>query len=373
MTCTHDSSEGDLSSSFVERRRILTKNIDDLRDPQRLYIPGASSLSAIDPILLADHPERVELSLPSTLPSASRNTQCVDGLPRLEYRLRVAQAMDALHHIRLSRRLLRVLVVKSQVHITSTQKPGTRTRSVFDKAKTKLTQAVSTYRVSWKAIKNLAPNEEFGRWKDTLLELKDCDIRGPGQDEPRTSASRSVQSWIWTTALQTSTSAEDPDLNAALRVEWCKAQEQAKRHEEEVELVVEEMRRTLVTFELNACEWDRRATSPSLPNPTVEAAAAAGVVAYARKQANLQRKLITVFIDGWRDILEGQPLAASWFGKHPHPPKNQRRRLPCNVQLYHSAPSAQHVDTPGVGGSHSNLDTASLDATRLSFGCFNDR
>ena len=48
-------------------------------------MPGTDSLDAMDPILLADHPENVDLRLPSALPPTSRNTQCIDGLPRLEY------------------------------------------------------------------------------------------------------------------------------------------------------------------------------------------------------------------------------------------------------------------------------------------------
>ena len=49
--------------------------------------------------------------------------------------------------------------------------------------------------------------------------------------------------------LQGSVSGDDQDLSSALQVEWCKAQERATRYEEEIELVVEEMRRTLVFFE----------------------------------------------------------------------------------------------------------------------------
>ena len=315
-------------------------------------MPGAGSLNGVDPTLLADHPENVELWFPSTLPSASRNTQCVVGLPQLEYRLRFAQAMNALHDIRLSRRLIRVLTTKSQSHITAPQRPGTRTRTVFDRAKAKLAEAVATYRASRKAIKSLAPDEEFGPWKNTVLKLEDEDIRGPGREEYEPSRSRFVQSWIWTTAAHTSTSAEDPDLDAALRIEWCKAHEQAKRYEEEVELVVEEMRRTLVTFQLNACKWDERATSPppSPPRP-VEAVAAAGVAAYAHKQADTQRKLIDVFIRDWYEVLKEQPLAASWLNNYTRPSQKQRHRLVSNVRVYHSASPTPHGDTLNVGNA----------------------
>jgi len=325
----------DPSNSFVERRQALAKNITSLRDPQRLYMSGTDSPNIIDPIVLADHPENVELWLPSALPLASRDAQCIEGLPELEYRLRFAQAADALHNIRLYRRLLRTLTIKSQIHITNTQRTSTRSRSIFDKAKAKLAQAVATYRASRKAIMNLASNEEFGSWKDVLQELKDCDIRGPGREESETSESRFVPSWIWTTVLQTLTSAEDPDLNDTLRIEWCKAQERAKRYEEEVELVVEEMRRTLVTFELNACEWDQRATSISLHTP-LASAVTTGATAYAHKQADIQRNLIKVFINDWYEVLEKQPLASSWLRKYPRPPEYQRHRLICNVRRYHS-------------------------------------
>ena len=63
------------------------------------------------------------------------------------------------------------------------------------------------------------------------------------------SESHYVPSWIWHMPLQGSVSGDDQDLSSALQVEWCKAQERATRYEEEIELVVEEMRRTLVFFE----------------------------------------------------------------------------------------------------------------------------
>ena len=302
-------------------------------------------LSAINPILLADHPEDVKLWFPSALPPTSRNVQCIDGLPQLKYRIWFAQAANALHDVCLFYRLLRVLTVKSQAHITNTQRTGTRTRSVFDKARAKLARAIATYCVAWKAITDLAPSEEFGLWKKILLELRDCDIRGPGREDSEPSTSRFVQSWIWTATIQTSTSAEDPDLDVALRIEWCKAQEQAKRYKEEVELVVEEMRRTLVTFELNAREWDQWATSPSFYS-SVEGTMATGAIAYAHKQASIQRRLVGVFINDWYKILEDQPLATSWLSKYTRPPKNQRHCLVCNVRLYHPTSSVTHPDAP---------------------------
>jgi hypothetical protein len=83
-----------------------------------------------------------------------------------------------------------------QSHIGNTQK--TRNRSLLEKVNAQSRQAVATYRAS---------NEKFGKWKGTLRELL-----GPGNQEPRVSQS------------------------------------------EFVELVVEEMGRTSVTFKRNAKE-----------------------------------------------------------------------------------------------------------------------
>ena len=356
-SCNTD--DEDSPESFVESRRALVDDIDGLRDPQRLYMPGVGPLlETIDPILLADHPENVELWLPSALPPASQTTHCATGLPQVEYRLRFAQATGALEQIRLCRRLLRVLAAKTQSHITNTQKTATRTRSVFDRAKAKQSEAVTTYRVARKAIEKLAPDEKFGSWRDTLLELKDSDIRGPGREESETSESRFIQSWIWTTAAKTSTSADDLDLNVALRVEWCKSQERAKRFEEEVELVVEEMRRTLATFQLNARDWDERAASIPEHTPILGSTTVAGAVAYAYKQADIQRRLVEVFLKEWHGVLEDQPLAAPWLCDYALPQASHRRRLVNNIKLYHSA-STPPVDAPQVNAiPASSVDVA---------------
>lgn len=307
-------------------------------------MPGViPDLDAVDPVLLADHPENVGLHLPSTLPSGLREAYCTEGLPLLEYRLRCAQAADSLNDVRRFRRLLRLTTVKAQSHITGTQK--TRSTALFDNVKAKLTRAVSTYRTSWSAISNLAPNEEFGHWKKTFLKLEHCDVRGPGREEfePSTSNSRHVESWIWTTSPQVSTSSEDPDLHAAIRIEWCKAQERAKRYEEEVELVAEEMRRTLTTFEWNACEWERRATSPP-GSPVADDLVAAGITSYAYKQAYVHRKMISIFVNDWYKPLKDKSLGSPWLDKFAPPPEDKRRRLVSNVQLYHSGSLPSDAD-----------------------------
>ena len=311
-------------------------------------------IDSIDPVLLADHPENIELWLPSAFPPSSLHAQCADGLPQLEYRLRCAQAATALHDIRNFRRLTRILAVKTQSHIANTQRTATRTRTLFDKVKIKLGQAVSTYRTARKAIANLAPDEEFGPWKASLLELRNEDVRGPGCDENQPSKSRFVQSWIWTTAPQVSASPEDPDLQAALRVEWAKAQERAKRYEEEVELVVEEMRRTLVFLEWKAKEWTSFAISPPLGNSAIDTTAVNGITVYAKKQADIQRRMAKLFLEDWYHLLARLPFKVKWLKNYPRPPEIKRRRLISNVRLYHISSYNPQTDPLEAGGEISD-------------------
>ena len=294
-------------------------------------------IDSIDPVLLANRPERIELWLPSAFPPSSLHAHCTDGLPELEYRLRCAQAADALHDVRNFRRLTRILAVKTQTHIANTQRTSTRTRTLFDKVKIKLSQAVSTYRTARKAIANLAPSEEFGPWKESLLELQNGDIRGPGTDESQPSNSRSVQSWIWTTAPQASASPEDPDLQVTLRIEWAKAQERAKRYEEEVELVVEEMRRTLSFLEWKAEEWLSFAASPTSGASAIDTVTVNGVTAYGKKQADIYRRMAKLFIDDWYHRLARLPFKVKWLKNYPRPLKIKRNRLVSNIRLYHNA------------------------------------
>ena len=306
-------------------------------------MPGSEPLiDAINPVLVADRPEDVPLWLPSALSSTSCDTQCIDGLPKLEYRLRYAQALKALHEVRHFRRLMRALSLKRQSHIATTQR--TKSRSLNDKVNVKLNQAVSTYRTSRKAIGKLAPNEEFGAWKKTLLELRPGDIRGPGREESETSESCFVQSWIWTMAPQHSASVADPDLQAALWVKWCKVQERAKRYQEEMELVVEEMRRTWVTFEQRALEWNSHSTSPPFDASAIDATVVAGIKAYAHKQADVQLGMASIFVDDWYHLLEKLPFEVPWLRRFPRPPETKRHRLVSNVQLYHSGSHTPELD-----------------------------
>ncbi|THV00681.1 hypothetical protein K435DRAFT_656712, partial [Dendrothele bispora CBS 962.96] len=106
-------------------------------------------------------------------------------------------------------------------------------------------------------------------------------------------------------------------------VEWCKSYARAKRWEEEVILVKEEMRRSLVTLEHNAMNWEGRKIYLGLlkegkgewdPVWTLtreyigplssgtDEAHAEGVNAYANSQAFIYRQLAARFKKLWAGV-----------------------------------------------------------------------
>jgi hypothetical protein len=312
-------------------------------------------LDGIDIVLITDHPENVQLWLPSDLPQSSRDELCTPGLASMEYHHRYAAAIGALQDIRRFLQFSQAIITKTQSHISNTQK--TRNNTQTKKVRQKIALAAATYRVCRSAISKLAPNEEFGLWKDHLQELAQDDLRGPVRGDSETSESRHQASWIWTTPALSSRSTDDDseDLHAALRVEWCKAQERASRWEEEVELVVEEMRRTLVYFKWLAHEWEKKATLRVDTSSPTDDVTMAGISAYAHKQAALYRKLVDIFINNWYECLKAKSLGSPWLEAYPEPPPAKRGRLVSNVKHYHDT-SKSPINAAGDSESEDGVE-----------------
>ena len=147
-----------------------------------------------------------------------------------------------------------------------------------------------------------------------------------------------------------------------MRTEWCKATARAQRFEEEVELVVEEMRRTLAFFEWTAGDWERRAQD-RLGEPRVDDGVVGGLVAYATRKAAHFRELITVFLQEWYHPLHRKSLGSSWLTHYPCPETAQRHRLPSNVAAYHSSAEPYVDDMDGALVNDPPSDTESGFAT----------
>ena len=84
------------------------------------------------------------------------------------------------------------------------------------------------------------------------------------------------------------------DLNKGIRVEWCKAFARLRRWQEQIPLVREEMRRTLVSLAHRADGWRARATADKR-----EGALGEGARAYALAQQRAYKGLGEHFRAMW--------------------------------------------------------------------------
>jgi hypothetical protein len=98
----------------------------------------------------------------------------------------------------------------------------------------------------------------------------------------------------------------------ALRVEWCRSRVRVMRYAEEVELLLEEMRRVLAFLEWDRDQWNNRAlyirqadadTHP--PTPSLSHGKTIfeeGLRAYALRQASIRQHLFDTFAQQWHNV-----------------------------------------------------------------------
>lgn len=290
--------------ALYERRTALRKRIQKLRELQGVYMPGALPLLAQLPAAQTDTElmEGVRLGLPSDIARAHRETACTQGLVDLESRLREAQCRDALQDIRNKLHTLHHLYQFKKGNVRH-QGPNTRARSELDQHAQKRDRAVAKYRRARSAKLAL---DGPGEWELVLRELRDEDIRGitPGEDEVNMKPSKKRKrntavsgpgeghrkiSWIW----NASDAAGNASHVESLRIEWLKARARSMRWQEETKLLPEEMRRSLVSLQVEEDGWLGRAA----PRDGADARLQEGLTAYAMDQALMRRSMRVMFRD----------------------------------------------------------------------------
>ena len=342
-------------------------------------MPRCSTLlDNIDPASIIDAPESTKLWLPSALPHASRDASCAADTPLIKFWLRYAQAVDALDHLRRLRRLIQGLRLQKLKHPVPTQGTTTRSRGVFEGLHVRIAQVSARYRDARTALLQLHPSSA---WTSFLQELTNSDVSGPGPEDDTTSKSKYVPTWIWLSRapstppdlpgslppapthppvrvsapppVHTPTADKDHKISEKevedyMLVDWAKAHECAKRFEEEVELCVEEMRRTLVFFSWKASEWERhaelRANSDKPPSEDV----LQGLQAYAYRQAGTFRKMVKVYVSDWYGCLQPKGLGTDWLPAYSDlvVPRKGWNRIPSILQ---PSPGQHEVeDDPGM-------------------------
>lgn len=146
----------------------------------------------------SEHPERINLWLPSSLPKSLWETGCAPGLVTKEHRLRLAQADDALNELRRQLRISASILDYKKATIKGTsQKMGTRARTVMVRFHDKTYRCAERYDAAYRALTIFDPD---GIWNRRLLPLdhaKDLRLPRRDKDDDPTSEGRRALSWIW--------------------------------------------------------------------------------------------------------------------------------------------------------------------------------
>ncbi|KAI9069574.1 hypothetical protein FKP32DRAFT_1559434, partial [Trametes sanguinea] len=328
-------SDGD-AADILERRNILRKRIGHWIEAQSVYMPTVPQLriqtntavpqaSALEdepsesdataeaPTASASLPEDIALWLPSSLPPALNDGDMLRRLANMESRLRLAQLEDSLADIRRLRRILQNVAQFKRLNVSGTgNKPNTRIRALFTKFQRKQSRSADRYRAAYRALSALDPG---GEWKRVFRELLDKDLTGPGQDDDSLGEGYREISWIWRVPTDVDSDADHAtEYNVSMRAEWARAKARAERWEEEIELLVEEMRRVVAYFQWQATWWEQQAdrrngmpfTAP-LPLDLMD-----GVRAFAMKHGEQFRGLAFKCARRWTPLLIGLGRTPAW-------------------------------------------------------------
>jgi hypothetical protein len=316
------------SANIHEKRSVLRRRIEKWKDVQSIYMPAVGELQPSSPPSDSPlHPENIPLRLPSAIAPEVRSTRCVEGLPDKEWRLRVAQANDALRDLQ---RLLRVkagLWHFKGTQVGPSQRSSTRTRSMIARFGIKISRTANRYRSARCALLNLRPDDPA---VSHFRELKDEDVKGPHRDPDDVSEGRRELSWIWLVRRSGTAEGDEsdesdeakindctfyhhsllsmPHICSGLRVEWSKARARAARWEEEVHLLAEEMRRILWYLHWRSEWWLRQGVARG--DTSLELGE--GIVAYAAKQHALLQEMGVRFAAQWWHVVATNGLDVNW-------------------------------------------------------------
>ena len=194
---------------MLEQLNALRRKIEAWFKIQQAYIPGIERVRDLQSKGLKDP---AAFDLPLLLPSSSPAVPVNTSLQDIEWRLRHAQAHDALEGIRRHLRLCSHLY-RFKDRFIQGQRANTRARSVIQTAQDKVDEHASRYCRARTALTSLGPVLGKSRWERTFQVLGDEDIRQMTEGEAGQSEGKRTLSWIWrSTPLVGPEDADNPEL-----------------------------------------------------------------------------------------------------------------------------------------------------------------
>lgn len=191
-----------LQQTTVQRRETaLLKKIEAWSKVQLLYMPCVAAIRARDTAKATkdgaddEAAYQIPLYLPSSLPSGTR---CEKQLQEYEWRLRYAQANDALDSLRYHLRL-ESQVLNFKYRFARGQVDNLKSNDTVKRVAKHVRNDTEVYRTARLALRALsAPLGETG-WQSSLPILVDADVRQMTQGLPEESEGNRTLSWIWRT------------------------------------------------------------------------------------------------------------------------------------------------------------------------------
>ena len=184
-------------AKLLERQNALQRRIDGFRTIQQLFIPGIA-------ILLPDRSITHDSTLPQLLPLLLPSAACTDitvdhAILHHEFRLREAQALDALTDLR-GHLEVRAYVYRYKDQHVRGQRETLRSRDIVNGIEAKIKLDVSRYRAAYSALNTLSSVLSTHDWRASLRVLNDSDIRHVAAGDGSGSEGRREISWIWKTS-----------------------------------------------------------------------------------------------------------------------------------------------------------------------------
>ncbi|KAF6740893.1 hypothetical protein DFP72DRAFT_996362 [Ephemerocybe angulata] len=297
------------------RSNALVRRIESWYQVLQLYIPTTVLLrnKATGPKSVA--PYDLQLWLPSQI---GRQAPVDSRLIEIEYALREAQAQEALTTLRrcLQRR---VTVYDLKKRWLRGQAPNTKALNLLGNIEGQIATARDEYRQARVALLALGDLLKKTGLERFYLPLEDADIRAMAtpeldeRDEEETMTSKQKEkekrrtyetgrtvSWIWrhaSAALDNHTEYEAE----MIKIEWAKSRARAARYHEEVNIVREEMRRTIRFFTWKEKDWYQSATAKQTLGG-IEEDYNEGLQAYAKRQGAICLGLRRKFEHMWSGV-----------------------------------------------------------------------
>ena len=334
-------------TSLKDQRALLMKRMQAWELVRGIYVPGLlqyqveSGIGGPRSWDDSSNPEDIELFLPSQLPSNQCRAICAEGIPEVEVKYRLAQCEDALEELRHALRIKTRMIqfknqnIRGQVH-------NTRSRALIDRVHQRALASTAKYRAARAACQALDLFMPRG-WDVRFPPLLDSDVRGyrdaegraagpgrrgiwedgrevlannvepsvgeDGADIPLgpterarrdgTGQTRFKISWIWRMDGANAEEAKREGDYSSLRPDWARSRARVHRCKEELQLLLEEMRRTLDFLKYKADWWEERAASRATASPEL----AEGLSSYAASQADVQMSLSSSFVCLWKTPL----------------------------------------------------------------------